>query len=405
MKTKAKIGVGGVIGIILIAVCAAFFGYKAVKAVNERKAKQALFEAAAENAVEYVREKYGFEAEIADFDDFDNNDYLFKKFNEIQEDMQIIKLRANGREFFAEAECSEENPYCIDNYQFEEIQSAAMDEILKGIPEGKTVSVSWSAYEDMPRVSAVNILGFNKYYDGGNLDEFLEIGYGYVEMIFVGENISESGIPERLEELHIDYMFNSFDTAEHMEEYLAVKEEYESAPFHLLNDPDLPLYKLYAPHIIDHADLETLINVENSEAHKVKTKTSYETKELENFRYCCFYKGNSNIYVEKMDHDKFADRYDGYGKVKCLDQPMSNAYSSDMPGRLYIYYPVDELNGLNIKHLGAAWVDGGDRSIRSIESGKIYGDYVVFILPGEYDGYYGFSNIDFMLVDRREFSA
>lgn len=391
MKTKVKIGVGGVIVIILIAVCAAVAGYKAVKAENERRAKQAVFDAAAKNAVEHVREKYGFEAEIADFDD---SDYLYKRFNEIQEDMQIIKLKANGREFFAEAECLEENPYCIDNYQYEEIQSAAMDEILKGIPEGELVAANWGAYEDMPRGSAVNIHGFNKYYYGGNLDEFLEIGHGRVEMIFVGENISESGIPERLEELHIDYMFNSFDTAEHMEEYLAVKEEYESKPYHLFRDPDEPTYKLYAPHIIDHADLETSINVKNSEAHEVKTKMSYETKELENFRYCSFAKEDKGEFLTEIDRNDFINRRDYYGKLKSLEQPLSKAYEiKENSGRVYIYYPLEKLEGVDPEHIGAVWYSKlGTEDVRigefydkkktGTERAEIYGDYAVFELHG-----------------------
>lgn len=405
MKSKSK---RSIFNIILLVMLILLWGYNIkmyIQAENERKAEQALFDVASANAVGYVREKYGFEPEILDVSDDD----LFELYSRYYDDVRILKLKADGREFYVLADCLEENSYCVDDYQYEEIQSAAIDEILKGIPDGEIISIAWGGHEDTPYDSARYIGGFNKYYDGGNLDEFLELGSGYVEMIFVNENISESGIPERLEKMDVSYVFNSFDTAEHMEEYLTKKKAYESVP-HLFSEYNEPYYKRYAPHITDHADSKSVIHVDNSsearEARTEKISVNYNTEELEDFKYCCFPTDSSGKCLTEMKQSDFVKRRDYYGRIESLNQPLSKAYELDgNSDRLYIYYPIKKLDGLDVDHIGAVWYSNeGTETIKigqfyekkkiGTERAEIYGDYAVFILHENTSG--------FMLVNLME---
>lgn len=362
MKTKTKIGIGI---IILIIICAVVFAYKTivyVKAENERKVKQALFNAAAKNAVEYVREKYGFEAEIIDVDESD--DINIEVFNELTENMRVIKLKANERNFLVTTTCLEGNSYCVDNYQFEEIQSAAKDEILKDFPEGEIVSFWWSGNEDMPYENALILRGFNKYYDGGNLDEFLEFGSGDIEMMFAGENISESGIPERLEKLNISYLFISFDAEEHLEEYKAVRDAYESET-HISYDESF--CKLYAPHIVDFVCSKYENNYGGWNPDERESE-NLEINAIDDFKYCCFPAEGSGKCLLNMND-----------MPKSLGQPLSKAYElKGNSSSLYIYYPLEKLDGIAAENVGAVWYS---EYRNGTERAEIYGDYAVFVLP------------------------
>lgn len=332
---------------------------------NQQKAR---LETALTNAVGYVREKYGFEPELLDASD----DMLFKHYNKPDCDERIFKMKAEGMEFYVLASCLEGNPYCVDDYQCEEIETAANNEILKNLPEGSVINISWTATEDItPSVLKLGCF-FNTYFDGGNIDEFMEKGRGKIEMAFSDVNISESDIPDKLEKINVDYLLIAFDTAERSEEYT------ESGVS----------YKMYAPYITDHI----ASYYENGE----KNRISYKAKELDNFKYCCFPESNSNIRLNKIQQDEFIKRRDPYGKLKFLEQPLSNAYElkAAVNANLYIYYPLEKLNGIDVKHIGAVWCTNWDSGI---EKAEICGDYAVFILPNGQ-----LSQLAFMLADLRE---
>lgn len=352
---------------VLLTVLALFCGYKIIMRIKEYNEQKARLDMASENAAGYVREKYGFEPEILDTSD----DEFPKTLNTYYDDVRILKMKADGREFYVLASCLEGNSYCVDDYQREEIKTAANNEILKNLPDGSSINISWAGTEDMTQSMLKLSCFFNTYFDGGNIDEFMEKGDGKIEMVFSDVNISESDIPDKLEKINVDYLLISFDTAERLEEYTASGVS----------------YRMYAPYITDH--------IASYYKNGEKNRISYKAKDLDNFKYCCFPESNSNISLNEVKQSEFINRRDPYGKLECLKQPLSKAYKlrSAVNANLHIYYPLDKLNGMDVKQIGAVWqIDNGE--LVGTEKAEICGDYAVFVIPGR--------TSEFMLVDLRE---
>lgn len=362
---------------VLLAAILLFCGYKIIMRIKEDNEQKVRLDTASANAVGYIREKYGFEPELLDASD----DYLFELYNKYHDDVRILKMKADGREFYVLADCLEENSYCADDYQRDEIETAAKNEILKMLPEGGDKNVRWTGTGDIEPSSLRLHCFFNTYFDGGNIDEFMEKGVGEVNMTLLNMNISESDIPDKLEKINVGYFFISFDKSEVLEAY---------------NAGDIS-YRMYAPYITDHISNNYFSNGE-------RKRVSYKTKEIDNLKYCCFEFDTS---LNEIEQSEFIRRRDYHGRMECLKQPVSKAYEVEntVSGKLYIYYPLDELNGVDVKHIGAVWrsregtdeyIDYKwyDRKTIGTEKAEICGDYAVFILPER--------TSEFMLADLRE---
>lgn len=369
--------VPSILKIIILVILLLPLGYTIMTYIKTEKENKAYLAMATENAVGYVREKYGFEPELLDASD----DILFKHYNKPDYDERIFKMKSDGREFYVLADCLEENSYCADDYQRDEIETAAKNEILKMLPEGGDKNVRWTGTEDMTSSLIRLRYFFNTYFDGGNIDEFMEKGEGEVNMTLLNMNISESDIPDRLEKINVGYFFISFDKSEVLEAY---------------NAGDIS-YRMYAPYITDHISNNYVSNGE-------RKRVSYKTKEIDNLKYCCFEFDTS---LNEIEQSEFIRRRDYHGRMECLKQPVSKAYEVEntVSGKLYIYYPLDELNGVDVKHIGAVWrsregtdeyIDYKwyDRKTIGTEKAEICGDYAVFILPER--------TSEFMLADLRE---
>ena len=385
MRTKTKRNIlYAVLLVILFVILALFCGYKIITRIKEENEQKARLAMASANAVGYVREKYGFESEIADFDDSNDENYA-ELFNKYSENTRIIKMEADGRDFLIAADCLKENPYCIDNYQYEEIQSVIIDEILKGIPGGELVAAEWSGHENMPYDDNPLILNaFNKYFDGGNIDEFIGKGNGTVEMVFADTDFSDMDILDWLTERNIDAEFTSFDT----EERLA---EFKSAPSEELSFRYYSGYAKYAPYITDH------LTIKNGKKQGLNISFqsygdfiySYFPAENDGFPVSC--EVNATELLEGST--TMADIFARYDEGEYVSKPLTKEYYFDCGyGDVYIYYPLEKLKDYDIENIGAAWFSrGGQSNNRNIEKLSVCGDYAVFRLP--------FSEISFMLVD------
>lgn len=366
MRSKSK---GNIFWIILLAAVVLFCGYKIILNIKEKNEYKAQLAVASENSVRYIRNKYGFEAE-----------FIKERENEFDRKnigVMYLDFRYNSKEFMVIADCLNDSGVCVDTYQHKEVEQAVIDKVLSEYPNGKTVSVSIG--EKTPFFSDyMYFLGFQTYYDGSNLDEVLtDSSSGKVEMIFVNTDFSDTGIADWLAERNIDVEFTSFDTEEHLAEFEALPTWWSMS--------DYSRYAKLAPYITDHV----ISNVTDD-------NISYETRELENFKYCCFEKDDFDNYLTEMDQNTFINQCDYYGNLECLKQPLTKAYKIyGDTGEVYIYYPLDKLNGIDIKHIGAVWyIKDRFETSKNIEKAEIYGDYAVFILPGYAEG--------FMLTDLRE---
>ncbi len=121
------------------------------------------FKQASENAVRYISEKYGFDAEVLGM----TNDRYRWSFSKYSDEMEL-KMKYGDREFYVFADRTKESSDCWDDYQSEEICSAAEKLLNENLPEGKILSLKLCDND----VYYYNLI--KTYYDGTNLDEVLE---------------------------------------------------------------------------------------------------------------------------------------------------------------------------------------------------------------------------------------
>ena len=154
---------------------------------SEEERKQAeLWRAQAEkNAVTYIEEKYGFEAQVLDSESQKVSDLLFTK----KTSKTLVKMEYKGNQFcvlsFGKDEYMDE---ATDNYQKEELLAAVEDEItsLFGVkPDFLDVRGGDNQFDTDVNSEEFCDMFFRTYYDGTNLEAVLteEVFYCLAEYI------------------------------------------------------------------------------------------------------------------------------------------------------------------------------------------------------------------------------
>lgn len=369
MKSKSK---PDILKIIILVILLLPLGYKIITYIKTEKENKAYLAMATENAVRYVREKYGFEPEILDI----TGDQKYGYYNSPRVDLMFIKMKYNDKVFYVRADKLKENPYCIDDYQYEEIKSAITDEISKIIPNGNIID-----FRVCESGTTLYYL-FNKYYSGENINEILDITSGKIEMVFADTDFSESDLPDKLEEWNIRYELTSFDTQERADEFTEYK---INSRVITLNNGD---YAVYAPYITDRREIK------NGERQGLNI--SFQS--CGDFIYSYFpvsengFLVSSEATAKEMNPEAIAQYFKRYEEDEYISAPITNAYVFNRGYDIYIYYPLEKLKDHDIENIGAAWYSGGGQvNNRGIEKPYVCGDYAVFYLPVGAD--------TFMLVD------
>lgn len=360
MSKKARI-VGAVIS---LALTLGIIAYYIIKEVQEKR-HQEQTEAA---AVSYISEKYGFEAEVLPYNE-EAGRFFFQ-------DYRAVKLSANGREFFALVNIDVPGAIFYDNYQFKEIEKAAVGYVCESLPGGMAVNI-WLCERN-----TYDYAFYNKLFDGENIEELLCNSRGSMEMVFADTELSaDTDIVSRLSEWGLYVHFTSFDTAARAEEFIQRREVIQE------ND-----YQLFAPYITDSIQISS---------KGEESLISYELTSYADFCYCYFptvsnkYKDSSaDIEVSAIPSSTLTNFFGKYEEQEWLSKPITNAYQfDDLYGDVCIYYPLSQLTEYDISKLGAAWCtnDTGILNNRDIARAEICGEYAVFTLP--------LSDQQFMLVD------
>lgn len=362
---------------VLLIILVSFCGYKIIMRVKEENEYKAQLAMAAENAVRYVRNKYGFEPEFVDETE--------NVFDREKIGIMYLNFQYNGKKFRVVSDCLKDNTVCVDNYQYEEVKQALTDKILSECPNGKTVNVDVAYNTPLFQEFFGGYLyyyGFETYYDGSNLDEILTNCRGEVEMVFADTVFSDMDILDWLTERNIDVEFTSFDTEEHLEQFEAASSMVSS----------YSRYKMLAPYITDHLEIK--------DGEKQGLNISFQS--CGDFIYSYFYAGDNGFPVSRevtateMNEGSTtfaADMFARYDEGEYVSKPLTKEYYFDCGyGDIYIYYPLEKLKDYDIENIGAAWYSqGGQLNNRRIEKLSVCGDYAVFVLP--------FDKITFMLVD------
>lgn len=358
---------------VLLIILVSFCGYKIIMRIKEENKYKAQLAMATENAVRYVRGKYGFEPEFINETEF--------SFDREKLGIMYLNFQYNGKKFRVVSDCLKDNTVCVDNYQYEEVKQALTDKILSECPNGKTVNVDVAYNTPLFQEFFGGYLyyyGFETYYDGSNLDEILTNCRGEVEMVFADTVFSDMDILDWLTERNIDVEFTSFDTEEHLEQFEAA-----SAGFSYSG------YKMFAPYITDHLGIK--------DGKKCGLNISFQS--CGDFIYSYFPTENKGfpagfgMDVKELREGFMADAFADYDEGEYVSKPLTKEYYFDCSyGDIYIYYPLEKLKDHDIENIDAAWYSfGGQSNNRNIEKLSVCGDYAVFCLR--------FSQMTFMLVD------
>ncbi|MGN0684169.1 MAG: hypothetical protein ACI4JY_10880 [Oscillospiraceae bacterium] len=315
-------------------------------------------------AERYISEKYGFEA-----DSIEPDDVKYVSFVDGDNFLLAFKAAKDGKEFYIFTENSEDKTVCYDNYQWEEISAAAEKYISDNFPNGHITYLQF-ACEDF---FFNTFMDRDRYFDGENAAAFLEKCRGHIIMMCYDTEFSQSEIESIIPIGGINIEFTSFDTKAHLDEYFnSLTERYSS----LYYSKEL---EKYAPYITDY------IKTDKNEV------SGYDITILENdeFRYAYFpveprkLVTRADITAEPVEKSKVTEIFTKYGEENSLGKPLSKEYFFDsIYGDVWVYYPLEKLNGYDIENVGLAWFSaGGMSNNHNIEKAQICGDYAVFNMP------------------------
>jgi lipoprotein len=316
-------------------------------------------------AEDHLAEKYGIEdisleqidAFITYFGDKDDYRVAFSA-NCGGEEFRIIYFKNNGK-----AEC-------FDDYQYEEIRSALEKYFCEKFPKGSVVSLYFHG-------KGIPYSGFmykDVLFNGENITEILEKCNGDLEMVFYDTEFSQSDIEKVIPQNSFRVEFASFDTKEHCEEFLNDIKKCEPYDYYFYKG-----LEKYAPHLTDY------IKMNNNDV------SGYDITILENdeFRYAYFpveprkLVTRTDITAEPVEKSKVTEIFTRYGEENSLGKPLSKEYYFDsMYGDVWVYYPLEKLEGYDIENVGLAWLSaGGMSNNHNIEKAQICGEYAVFNMP------------------------
>ncbi len=202
----------------------------------EEERKQAeLWRAQAEkNAVTYIKEKYGFEAQVIDSESQKVSDLLFTK----KTSKTLVKMEYEGNQFcvlsFGKDEYMDE---ATDNYQKEELLAAVEDEItsLFGVkPDFLDVRGGDNQLDTDVNSEEFCDMFFRTYYDGTNLEEVLTEDVFYCVAEYIGDidldNLYEQNKTSLFEHNFAHLCFVTYDNRKNMElSPINAKIEFKSA--------------------------------------------------------------------------------------------------------------------------------------------------------------------------------
>ncbi|MBQ8569546.1 MAG: hypothetical protein IJ446_10060 [Oscillospiraceae bacterium] len=329
---------------------------------------------------EYIREKYGFNAQFIDTEyasDLEN-------FGE-PGSCVYVHMKYGDTDFGVVTYMNEEKPCCSDNYQYGIISQAAEEYIDGLLPGGKIIEINYyKTYYKTNLYSSLYPLNVaEEYFDGSNITEFLSSYNVRLEMVFADTVFTR----EYIEKLpgNFEAELTSFDTEEHRDEFFYKIKAYDKRAFYKYND-----YQKYAPHITDHF----------SNLNDEVTRLDIKLLETEEFTYAYFpaeqrsyAKSEDRIKAEVSHDNTLYQIYKKHNEEKWISRPVSKEYCFDsIYGDIWIYYPVDSLGEYTCEDIGLAWFSkGGMSNNRDISKAEICGDYAVFNIQ--------FGEAHFMLTD------
>lgn len=337
-------------------------------------------DSAAAEAEMYISDKYGFVPESVEVSE---DPYL----PHFESDFSFASFKASDgiRSFTINYQESDGELFCRDDYQREEIYSAAEKYITEGFENGSIYYMYLGCESPFTGDVYLDLMDKDAVFDGGNITDILEKSKGRLGMVFYGTGFSQSEISEVLPADNIDIEFASFDTKEHMDEFYNGRIKNNKHYYRHFYEE----LEKYAPHVTDYLKIDS----------DGVTGFDVTVQKNDEFRYAYFpvepnaFVTSKKITARLSGEHRLAEIFANHGEEVWLNDPVSKEYYFDSAyGDVWIYYPLERLEGYDIENVGLAWYSGGGMSNnRNIERAQICGDYAVFNMP--------FGRDTFMLVN------
>jgi len=293
---------------------------------EERAQAESWRKQAEKNAVVYIQEKYGFEAQVTDSETQAVGDLFGKRLTS----MTLVTMEHEGKQFRVLCDGEEEfMDSAADNYQKAELVAAVEEEVsavFGAEPDFFDVSGGKNEYADIHNSEEFFDMYYSTYYDGTNLEEVLTEEILYCCAEFVGdmdlEQIYEQNKTPLFENEFVHSAFVTYDSRENME-----KSEVHSK---VKMDTAIHNHAIY---------IKDALFVEQGEASKEK----FSIGQCDDFYYMCVGADTSQYHINEGAELFEADEWNGHGFANAVFSTDKAYYlEGDAENFLYIYVPEEK---------------------------------------------------------------
>lgn len=319
---------------IVVLMCAMLSAFLLTGCVSEEEKQQAAEwrAQAEENAVAYIEDKYGFEAEVIDSETQKVSGLLSATYIS----KTLVKMEYEGKEFSVLIDGEDEfMDDAADNYQKDEVRDAFAKRVCQFLhvqPDRLRMCMGANKDAQFNNGDEFYDCFFHTYYDGDNLEEVM-MEY---PVVCIAEIVGDTDLDEACEENddslfendHLCMLTITYDSESDMKKTSTKDLEY-------MEDDDMEDYVYENAMYVKDA----LLLKYNGEA----VPFNISIGQCEDFYYMCVDTDVSEYEIVADEEIIDADMWNGHGALDAVSVDDTAYYiEGDCGYQLYIYYPKDE---------------------------------------------------------------
>jgi len=320
---------------------------------EEKKYIKQLEKQASENAINYIQNKYGFSANIVSTEVEKANSDPIPDLTPSPTGNVFVNLKYNHKIFQVSISGKEQTIDGVDNYQYEEIVS----ETLKYLNN----KINMSPYK--------NLIYYGKYFNEETHNGLINDLYTNDNIEQIIENNNFNIILEYINKSNLQYVKDN-NLLDNLQKTKIILVNYNSLESY--NNASTHDYNLQGTFIEEYFEINAL-NIESAYVLDYG-KTHYLELDVKQFKDIYYYDDNSQNVTLTYTTISDVSNWIGKGAFKNVTQ-ISDAYLvSGNYSNLYIYLPINKINGYNVNNINVGIECYGKFDIAN---GKIVGDYFV----------------------------
>lgn len=309
--------------LILIMVAMTGCGYT----LEEKKEMKRYEKQGRENAENYIKEKYGFDAEIKDLTCEKYNSGAVPDFSPSPTGNVFVKMNYHGEDFSVLISGETKNTDGIDNYQLPEITTALKQELYE--ITGVQAESAYVCYGENSSTDDEKNGMIHTFYDGKNLTEILQEESPEVVVSYVDYPVNQIPVSEVSRKTSVDTML--FVDYESQEAYQSVRQPYYNlGGWPIANGIEDQLYQVNGYRVVS-ADEDNYMKCEK----KIRDDIILITERPE-----------EQVNLEKTVLDS-QDNWNGNGFIDAKQVADAYAVETDSE-KVYVYFPVGKLNAKDV---------------------------------------------------------